>query len=203
MSDAEALLQQVSEDREQRCAAVRAAAAAQAREIVHAARAQARQSLHTAVTQERARMDFGLRQATARADIEVRRQEQQTDRELLGQMWTGIAEALTRRWQEPALRRTWIEAALNQAGTLLRGQTWRIDSGSDEAQPELERLTQHARGRGAGGVTWSIEAAMPAGVRIRAERVCIDASVPGLLAQRDTIEAAFLAGYLPEQHHDG
>jgi hypothetical protein len=43
------------------------------------------------------------------------------------------------------------------------------------------------------------------GLKIRADSVCVDATVPGLLARRDAIEAAFLAEYLPatEQRTDG
>jgi vacuolar-type H+-ATPase subunit E/Vma4 len=197
MSSADALLQQVADDRERRCAALRATAESQAQQIVRSARAAAHQSVHNAVTQERGRLDFGMRQATARADIEVRRQEQQTSHELLGQMWTAIAEVLARRWREPAARRTWIQAAMIQAGKLLTGRPWRIESGAEWTQQERDQLTEQAGSRGAGTVSWFFDAAMPAGLRIRADCVCVDASVPGLLTQRDAIEAAFLAEYLP------
>jgi hypothetical protein len=209
-TQAQALLQEVSEDRERRCAVLRTAAESQAQQIVRSARAAARRSVHDAVTQERSRMEFGLRQATARADIEVRRQEQQTGRELLGQMWTAIAEVLAQRWRDPALRAVWIEAALGQAGKLLAGRAWRIESGTDWTQQERAALTAQARSRGASTVAFVLQAALPAGLRIHAERVCVDATVPGLLAQRGAIEAAFLAEYLPviqkiatEQHADG
>ena len=204
------LLQQVIEDRERRCASLRAAAESQAQQIVRSARAAARQSVHNAVTQERGRLDFGMRQATARADIEVRRQEQLTTHELLGQMWTAIAEVLARRWREPASQRAWIEAAMNQAGKLLAGRAWHIESGTEWPQQECARHTQHARSRGAGMVTWSLDTAMPAGLRICTDCVCVDASIPGLLTRRNAIEAAFLAEYLPvmaaaatEQHIHG
>jgi vacuolar-type H+-ATPase subunit E/Vma4 len=210
MNSADALLQQVTEDRERRCAALRAAAESQAQQIVRTARAEARRSVHNSVIQERDRMEFGMRQATARADIEVRRQEQQTSRELLGQMWTAIGEVLAHRWRQPALRGAWIEAALRQAGTLLAGRAWLIVSGTDWTQQERAELLEQARGRGAGAVDFSLQVALPAGLRIHADRVCVDASVPGLLGQRNAIEAAFLSEYLPvmeqaatEQHSNG
>jgi hypothetical protein len=196
-TEAQALLQGVTEDRDRRRAALRSAAESQARQIVRSARAQARRSVHDAVIQERARMDFGLRQAQARADIEVRRQEQQTSRQLLGQMWTAIAEVLTRRWQDPALRAAWIEAALRQAGKLLAARAWLIESSADWTPPERAALTARALGWGASAVTVALQGALPAGLRIHAERVCVDATVPGLLAQRGAIEAAFLAEHLP------
>jgi F0F1-type ATP synthase membrane subunit b/b' len=209
-TQAQALLQGVTDDRDRRRAALRTAAESQAQQIVRSARAQARRSVHDAVTQERARMEFGLRQAAARADIEVRRQEQQTSRELLGQMWTAIAAVLTRRWQDPAPRAEWIEAALGQAGKLLAGRAWCIESSADWTPPERAALTAQARSQGASAVTVAQQGTLPAGLKIHAERVCVDATVAGLLAQRGAIEAAFLAEYLPvieksatEQRTDG
>jgi vacuolar-type H+-ATPase subunit E/Vma4 len=200
------LLQRVTDDRERRCTGIRAAAESQAKQIVRSARTEARNNVHNAVIQERARMDLGLRQATARADIEVRRRERQKSRELLEQMWAAIADSLESRWREPALRRAWIDAAMSQAGALLSGRAWLIEVGSDWTEQERGDLTDRARGRGARTVEWSLHAAMPAGLKIRAGSVCVDATVPGLLAQRDAIEAAFLVEYLPvlsTEKHDG
>ena len=142
-------------------------------------------------------MDLGLRQATARADIEVRRRERQKSRELLEQMWAAIAGSLESRWREPAPRRAWIEAVVSQAGSILSGRAWVIEVGS--GWPELERgeLTDRAQGQGAAAVQYTVHDDMPAGLKIRAGSVCVDATVAGLLAERDTIEAAFLAEYTP------
>jgi len=167
------------------------------KQIVRSARDEARINVRNAVIQERARMDLGMRQATARADIEVRRQERQKGRELLEQMWAAMAGLLESRWREPALRRVWIDAVLGQAGALLSGRAWLIEAGADWTEQERGELTARARGRGAAAVEISLHAAMPAGLKIRAGSVCVDATVAGLLAQRDAIEAAFLAEYTP------
>ena len=196
-TEAQALLQRVTDDRDRRCAVLRAAAESQAKQIERSARAEARANVRNAVVQERARMDLGMRQATARADIEVRRQKERKSHELLEQMWAVIADVLARRWREPALRRAWIDAAMNQAGALLSGRAWLVEIGSDWTERERGEFTDRARGRGAGIVEYSLEIAMPAGLKIRAGSVCVDATVPGLLGQRDAIEAAFLAEYLP------
>jgi hypothetical protein len=196
-TQAQALLQRVTDDRDRRCAVLRTAAEAQAKQIVRSARAEARNNVHNAVIQERSRMDLGMRQATARADIEVRRRERQKSRELLEQMWAVIADGLESRWREPALRRAWIDAAMRQAGALLPGRAWCIEMGSDCTEQERGELNDRARGRGAGTVEYSLHAAVPAGLKIRAGDVCVDATVPALLVQRDAIEAAFLAEYMP------
>jgi vacuolar-type H+-ATPase subunit E/Vma4 len=194
-TEAQALQQRITDDRDRRCAVLRAAAESQAMQIVRSALAQARTSVRNAVIQERARMELGMRQATARADLEVRRQELKKSRELLEQMWAAIADALESRWREPALKRAWIDAVMSQAGALLSGRAWLIEAGSDWTEQERGELTDRARGRGAGKVEYSLHAAMPAGLKIHAGGVSVDATVPGLLAQRDAIEAAFLAEY--------
>jgi vacuolar-type H+-ATPase subunit E/Vma4 len=196
-TQAQALLQRITDDRDRRCAALRTAAEVHAKQVVRSARAAARESVRNAVIQERARMDLGVRQAAARADIEVRRQERQKSRELLEQMWAALADGLEGRWREPTSRRAWIDAAMSQAGALLPGRAWLIEVGSDWTEQERGELDDRARERGAGTVGYSLHAAIPAGLKIRAGSVCIDATVPGLLTQRDAIEAAFLVEYLP------
>jgi len=197
-TQSQALLQQVTSDRDRRCAALGAAAESHAKQIVRAARAEARSNVRSAVTQERARMELGMRQAEARADIEARRQEQQKSRELLQQMWSAMSQVLERRWRDPALRQAWVDAAIGQAAALVPGRAWLIESGgSDWTEQARSELADRARGRGAESVAFTLEAAISAGLRVHAGSVCVDATISGLLAQRDAIEAAFLAEYLP------
>jgi hypothetical protein len=198
-TEARALLQRVTEDSDRRCAVLRAAADSQAKQIVASARAKARSNVSTAVTQERTRIDLGLRQAAARADIEVRRQERVKSRELLEQMWAAISGVLEDRWRQPAMRRAWVDVVASQAGAMLAGRAWLIEIGSEWTEQERGEFTARARGRGAGTVEFSLQAEVPAGLKIRAGSVCVDATIPGLLAQRDAIEAAFLAEYIPAE----
>jgi hypothetical protein len=197
MNEGDALLRQLTDERDRRCTTLRTAAENQATQIVRAARAEARANVRQAVTQERARMDLGLRQATARADIEVRRLERQKSRELLEQMWAAIAGVLESRWREPAFQRAWIDAALRQAGSILTGRAWGIEVGSDWPEQDRGELTDRAHAQGAGTVEYAVHAEMSAGLKIRVATVCVNATVAGLLAERDTIEAAFLAEYTP------
>ena len=202
-AQAQALLQQVMDDRDRRCASLRAAAESQAKQILRAARAQARSNVHRAVSQERSRMDLALRQAAARADIEARRRQQEKSRELLGQMWAAIAPLVESRWSKPELRRSWIEAVMREAGALIAGRAWLIEASSEWTDQERGELTDRARRCGAAAVEYSRQAVPAAGLRIRAGNVCVDATVAGLLARRDAIEAAFLAEYLPERPTHG
>jgi len=191
----EALLQQVASDRERRCAALRAAADSQSRQIVASARADALKNMRQAIAQERARIDQGLRQAEARAEIGARRQEQRESQVLLVHMWAESTGVLERRWRDPAHRRAWIEATMAAAGTLLAGRAWVVERG-EWPQSERAEFEKRARAQGAAAVDWRFDAGVRAGLRIRAERACIDTTVPGLLVQRYEVESTFLAEYL-------
>ena len=192
----EALLQRVTRDSEQRCTALRVAADLQARQITAAARGEALANVRTAIAQERSRIEQELRQAEASADLEARRHEQRQSQALLTAMWSEIAAALETRWRNPTQRRAWLDAALAEAGALLAGRAWSIEHGAGLPDAERGELELLARLHGSGAVAWRLDASAQAGVLIRAERVCIDATVPGLLVQRDEVESWFLAAYL-------
>jgi len=194
-SQVEALLQRVTGATEQRCASLRAEADSQANQIVKSARQEALGSVRKAIEQERSRLDQGLRQAQAHADLLARQHAQARVQELLAQMWERISGRLEARWSDPAQRRTWIEAALDQAGTLLRGHAWRIEHGPQWPEGQSTELEALARAKGAAGVEWASDPALGPGLRIRAEGVCVAATVEGLLARRGDIESAFLAEY--------
>lgn len=190
----EALLRRVTLDRDQRCAQLRTTADSQAREILRSARTEARASLHRAVTQERSRLAQGLRQAEARAELEARRRAQQETQIVLQHMWTEIAVMLGARWRDPTQRRSWIEAALRLAEGILPAHAWLIEHGSDWSATERHDLETFVRMQGDRTIEWAA-VDLPAGLKIRSEGACLDATIHGLLARRDDIEAAFLAEY--------
>lgn len=196
----QALLQRVETSTGQRCAQAQAAADSQTREILRSARAEALASVRKAVAQERARLELGLRQAQAQADILVREQAQQKIKKLLERMWQELPGQLESRWHDPAQRRVWIEAALDQAGSLLRGRPWRIEHGDSWSAAELPELEALARSKGASAVEWADDPALGAGLNIRADGVCLAATVTGLLARQADIESAFLAQYFGSEH---
>lgn len=190
-----ALMQRVTHEREQRCSALRAAARSQGDAIVTAAYREARSMVHQAVIQERARIEQGLKQAEARAQLEARQRDERHSLARLQQMWANVGPVLERRWCSPQQRRSWIEAALSSAGVLIAGRAWRIEHGGgwrEEEQAELEALAIH---EGAATVKWRLDTTIAAGLRICAPGVCVDATVAGLVAQRDAVESMFLAEY--------
>ena len=192
----DAMLQRVSQHRDGRVREIEASTASQTRAIVHGARAEARDSLHQAIVHERARIAQGLQQAEARAELEARGRAQQQTRTLLAHMWEHIADALEQRWRADSTRSAWIAAAVENAGTLLGGRSWRIEHAAGVSATDRRRSEELGRARGAREIEWQREPQMRAGLRISAPGACLDATIEGLLVQRVDVEAAFLSEYL-------
>lgn len=191
----EAMLERVNEHRERRAGEIRTKAAAQSLEILRSARTEARESLHRAVARERARMAQSLRQAEARAELESRRRAQLETRTLLKHMWEKVAAVLESRWRNDAERSEWIQAAVGEAAQLLAGQSWRIEHAAGVSAEDRRGGERRALTLGARAVEWQLDAQLAAGLRVRSPGACLDATVAGLLARREEVEAAFLSEY--------
>ena len=99
---------------------------------------------------------------------------------------------------DEAQRRAWIEAALIEAGSLLSGRQWTLERGGVWPESEMRAAQTFASAHGARGIEWVRDERLPAGVRVRAGSVLIDATISGLLSRRDAIESAFLAEFSRE-----
>jgi hypothetical protein len=112
-------------------------------------------------------------------------------------MWTEIPDALEARWSNAEHRQAWVEAAFRQADLLLGASpSWRVEHGEGWLPEQRNELERFAAKRTAHTIEWTSEPAVKAGVRIRCQGVCLDATAPGLLANRADIESSFLAEYL-------
>jgi len=195
----EALLQRVTEDRDRRCAQLRADASEQARAILRAGRKEARAAVAGAVARERKHGEQILRQAQASAVLQRRQHDQQEIRQMLQDMWTTVVSVLESRWADPVRRKSWVRAAIRQAQTLLNAPAWRIEHGGRLPREELAEMTTFVS-RTDRMVARDVEIAgddgIRAGIRIRAGGACLDATIAGLLASRAQVESDFLAEYM-------
>jgi hypothetical protein len=196
----EALLRRVAGDRDRRCEQMRASTAGQSRDLLRSARKEALANVREAIVRERKHAEQALRQAQAGAALAVRQRDQQQTRVLLQTMWTQIVAVFEARWADAARRTSWLQAAVRQAQTLLSEHSWRIEHGAGWSEDERGALAKLAAA-GAGRVPpraaeLVCDPTVRAGIRIRTPGVCLDATVPGLLASRAQIESEFLAEYL-------
>lgn len=189
----EALLDAVARDRDSRCRTLREEAETEARTLLAATRAQARQTVAAAVASERLRDAEAYRRMQARIDTHHRLQQQRTQKRQLEQAWTLLRSALLERWEDPAARRLWIEAALKRAGLVLQPDHWTIAHPAAWATGERSQIHAWLHDRAGVSATFEADESLPAGLCVRRDQACFDASLDGLLAARHRIEAQLLA----------
>lgn len=196
----DALLALVEADRDAQCAAILDEARARAAALRAQARGQARAQVHDALTQERARLATAL--AAARAELQTQRRlhEQRRVEALLALGWQRLPRVLRDRWQAPATRQAWVAHAWSRARDLLPAhgdRAWQVSHGDD--WPEAERAAFGARVARELGTPplWRHDPRIAAGLRIAAEGNVVDATLAGLLADRDEVGGR-LIGLLQE-----
>jgi hypothetical protein len=188
----QALLDLVEDDRRTQCTAIAAQAERQAAATRDQARAEARRRVREAVAEERERLQSRL--AAARAELQTRQRlhEQQQAAAWLATGWQRLPQALRERWADSAARRQWVDAAVAEAANVLAPGGWRIVHApgwpADERQVLAARL-QSGQGR---GLEFTEHAGLGAGLRIVGGRNVVDATVAGLLADREAIGARLL-----------
>lgn len=192
----EGLLRRVAREQESRTRAIRSAAEEQARSIVVRSRQEARARLCQAIDEERRQIERSIGEKRAALDTAARRAEQAAFRQLVEQAWHRLPQAVAALWQDAALRERWIEAACDDAVRRLLPQSAYVVEVDADAPPVAGAL---ARSRLAAAGLEPVEArAVPglgAGLRIRAGNALVDATVAGLLASRERVEAELLAEF--------
>lgn len=194
-TQAVALLRRLSREQEMRTRRLRDDASEQARDIVRRARSEARARVRQAIVEARREGELAVARRKAAIETRARRTRQGTLRRLLEKAWERLPAALATRWDDPAHRQAWCEAACAQAlRSLLRTDRlvvtvdarWR-----DELAPSIERCLPARDGSGSLEIA-AVEGLGP-GIKVRGGQACLDATIGGLLAARDRIAAELLA----------
>ena len=184
--------QRVNKDRDQRCAQLHDDVMGQVQVILRAARQEARAIVRDAVSRERKQGEQALRQAHAKAQLEERQRAQQQARTQLEEMWAAIGNVLETRWADPLCRNSWVKAAIRQGRILLGDRVWHIEYGTGwppDALNQLSKFVPHE-------TQLRCDSGIRAGIRIKTDGACLDATVAGLLASRRQVESDFLAQLL-------
>jgi hypothetical protein len=186
------MLKLVADASRKECEAVAESAEREARELTGAAHRAARRRMHDSVLEIRQIMRRELNQAQAALETARRQHQQRCDFRLLEASWSLLGDALARRWQDAAARKTWIASVVRQAQHALPGGTWQVHYPADWPSAERERL---AADLSAAGVTpqWIVDQGVSAGLRLCAQGACLDGTAEGILADRAAIQAQLLA----------
>lgn len=199
----EALLRRVAREQEMLSRRARDAAEQQSRGIVARAREEARARTRQAAEEARLSVERALGDRRAALETAARQREQSLLRELMDTAWAALPGALTAAWQEPARRHEWCETACALARRIVMGNgpfTIEVDATAPAEQAEF--LRQCLSDGGEPPTIRQVEGLGP-GLRIRRGLACVDATVPGLLASRERVEAELLAELDALRHEGG
>ncbi len=189
-----ALLQRLAREQEERVNQLRAEARRQAADVVGRARAEARSRVHLAVVEARQALASAQARHEAARQTQRRQRRQALLKQLLDASWQRLAPALAQHWNDTTTRAVWCRAACAEAlRALLSQQGFVVELDAtccDEVAPTVRACLA-----GRGDLQHEMKAveALGPGLRLRAGRACIDATVAGLLASRERVAAALLA----------
>jgi hypothetical protein len=198
----EALLRRVAREQESLCRKAVDAAQEQARGIVSRALEEARARTRLALEEARSAVSQAVTDRRAALETAARRREQSVLRGLMDRGWEQLPGILESAWQDEAIRARWCEAACAVARRTLLGDDGYTVEVDAAATPDVAASIEHGLGGASAGLTLRARAGLGAGLRVVHGLASVDATVPGLLASRERVEAELLAelGTLLEAH---
>lgn len=185
----QALLDLIDADCRRRCEEIRDSARRQSADLLREAHLHARQRLRRVLNDARDRARQRVAAALAQRQTRERLAQQNCASEILKQALQRLPAALTQRWQQAGSRSRWVAMALSQANRCLPAGPWRIEHAEGM---RVEDLT----GTGTGASHHlQLDPRLVAGLRIFGNGNCVDASLSGLLSDRDNLAAALLQAW--------
>jgi hypothetical protein len=187
------MLRLVAEQRDEACRRLLAEAEQAAREILRQTHRKERAHLHRRILEERARIQARIQAVEAERVTRERRQQARSSAGILEQAWPLLQLGLAQRWQDADGRRRWVGRSVRQALGALPAGAWTLRHApgwpAAEQQAVREQLTREL------GVEPQLrsDSTIEAGVIIDSGGACLDASLRGLLADRQRLEARLLA----------
>ncbi|MDH5538765.1 MAG: hypothetical protein OEY03_05105 [Rhizobacter sp.] len=166
---------------------------AEVAEIRERAREKARRQMRRAIDEMRATQRQRTRQVQAELETAQRRQASQRAIDLLGATLPRLAEALARRWNEPAARARWIDAQIDQARERLVAHDWVVRHPAGWSDAELDALRAALQAHGVAAVELQADAGIEIGLVIDAGGARLDSTPAALLADPGRVASALLA----------
>jgi len=189
----QALLQVVESSRRKQVDAILGEADGRARAILKEAHERARRAVRTAFLEARVRAEERMVMLQARVATARRLHGQQRAAEILAAEWSSLPAALAQRWRDPVARRLWAEHAARSALGRLPREGWRIAHPADWPEAERAALAAGLAAELGAPPAFVADASIKAGLRINAGHNVVDATLDGLLADREAIGARLLS----------
>ena len=190
-AQAEALLRRLAREQESRSRRALDEAHENAAAIVSRAWQDARARIREAGTEERRAIERALSARRAELETSAMQTEQRSVRETLDRAWKELRQAMNQRWSHDVSRGQWCRAACRIAQDFVLNDSPRVIEYDPSCAGETE-LSAALAASGLSDAEMRPREGLGPGLRLRAGRVCIDATVDGLLASRERVEADLL-----------
>ena len=183
----QALLDMVERDRQARCQALLDQARAEADAALAQARALARTQMREAFADERQRARSRIAAAQAELQTRCREHAQRRIEALLVLAWQRLPGVLRQRWHDDAARARWVRMAFDAARAALPHEAWTVSHGPDWPAAEQAALADQCRAAFGAAPGFVVDPRIEGGLRIGTGGSVVDATLAGLLADRDEI----------------
>jgi hypothetical protein len=163
------------------------------RVILQEAHERVGRGVRIAYLEARERAEERIVMLRARVATAGRLHEQRRAAEILEAEWALLPDALAKRWGSADARRSWALHAARAALGHLPRHGWSIEHPADWAKSEQTELAAQLAPELTSAPTFAIDASVRVGLRIKAGHNVVDATLDGLLADREAIGARLLS----------
>ena len=177
-------------------------ASRKAEQLLADSRRRMRERVHKAVAEERQRRETALLDARHRIETAGRRKVQQHYREFLHEAMPLLQDALEKRWRDTEARHDWCEMVIGEAADALPPAAWTVEHPGNWSDDDTQWLQQAFAARGLPKPDLRQDTDIAAGLRVRLDTACLDATLAGLRAKLHVVEARLLAAWEREQAND-
>jgi F0F1-type ATP synthase membrane subunit b/b' len=192
-TQADELLKEIEQQTDAACRAALAAAEKEADDILSKARRDAHRQARDAIGKLRQEGNLRLTRARAQIETDDRGRAQRQAGEVIQRAWPMLTNALLARWKDSSSRKSWIEGAARAARDRIRSNVWTVEHPLEWSAEDRRRCLSGFAGA-EDTVRFVENPRIPAGLRIAGSGARLDATPDGLLRDRVSIAAQFLAG---------
>jgi hypothetical protein len=191
----ESVLGALKGQQERHCREIESAVGRKAQQLLTDSRRRMRQRVHTAVVEERQRRETALLDARHRIETSDRRKVQEQYRRFLHAAAPLLAAELGERWHDAGSRRSWCEMVIGEAADRLAADPWTIEHPRDWRGEDTAWLESAMQRRNLPRPVLHENGAITAGLRVRLDSACLDATIEGLMADAREVEGQLLAAW--------
>lgn len=191
----ESVLRALKAQQDIRCRGIESAAQHRAEKLLADSRQRMRQRVHEAVVEERRQREMALLDARHRIETAERLEVQRQYRRFLQEALPLLSTELEARWHDAGSRRSWCEMVIGEAAARLPADSWTVEHPRAWSSEDTTWFGRTFAARALPEPVLQEDAAITAGLRVRLDSACLDATIEGLMADIRAVEGRLLAAW--------